>query len=92
MTSRIEGPLKSSPDPSFPYETARHTDVQQTFARVEWQRFEERRTGQCLGVLGGRAAILFREQALKAKPSPSEVTSGAQAGAAQSPRRPFHHG
>jgi hypothetical protein len=84
--------LKSSPDPSFPYETARHTDVQRAFARVEWQRLEERRTGRCLGVLGGRVAILFREQALKARSSPPDTTNTTQSGPAPSPRVPFHHG
>jgi len=78
--------MNSSPDLSLPYETARHSDVQQTFARVQSQRLEERRTGQCLGALGGRIAVLFREQALKAT-SPSPAASPAR-----SPRKPFHHG
>ena len=84
--------MNSSPDLSLPYETARHSDVQQTFARVEWQRLEERRTGQCLGVLRGSVAVLFREQALKMRSSPTEVTGTPQPGAAQPPRKPFHHG
>jgi len=91
MTSHLEGLLKSSPDPSLPYETARHSDVQQTFARVEWQRLEESRTGQCLGALGGRIAVLFREQALRTTSS-SGVTTTAPATPAQPPHKPFHHG
>ena len=92
MTSRVEGPLKTSPDPSLPYETARHSDVQRTFARVQSQRLEESRTGQCLAVLGGSVAVLFREQALTMKSSPPETTTTPQPGAAQPPRKPFHHG
>ena len=92
MTSRAEGPLKSSPNPSLPYETARHSDVQQTFARVEWQRLEEKRSGQCVSVLRGSAALLFREQALAATSPPPAPANTAQPGVAQSRRKPFHHG
>jgi hypothetical protein len=91
--------MNSSPDLSLPYETARHSDVQQTFARVQSQRLEESRTGQCLGVLGGTIAVLFREQALKTTSSStlkttlsSETAPAAAAARGQSPREPFHHG
>lgn len=56
--------MKSLPDPSFRYATARHSDVRRIFARVERQRREERRTGQYSGALRGEVAVLFRERAL----------------------------
>jgi len=88
-----EAILKTQPDPSFRYDTARHTDVATTFARVEWQRREERRTGQYSGVLRASVAMSFREQKLATRHSEPE-SGRTPAGSSPPPprRQPWHHG